>query len=126
MHKSHFILILSVILPLSLLAVPAYKGELTFKQKDGNTFKGKLHGDEWFHWISDKNGNIIVYNRQSKRYEYGKVQEIDGALDLIPSGVKVYQTPPSAIQGVMPQKVSKDILLRIWKTKRDKALSHHK
>lgn len=109
-------------------SVPAFEGPIEFKQNDGSTFKGKLKGDEWFNWIEDKEGDIIKYNKESKDYEYGTIQEKNGTLDLIPSGIKVgnkpakTESPDSNISD--PLKIDKALLEKIWKQKREKAYEY--
>ena len=77
---------LTVLLTIISFASIAYKGDIEFKQKDGSKFTGNLKGDEWFSWVEDKDGHIIKYNNISQNYEYGEVKEINGSLDLVPSG----------------------------------------
>ena len=103
-------------------AVPAFKGSIKFQQNDGSTFSGKLKGDEWFNWIEDKDGKIIKYNKKSKNYEYGVVEEINGTLDLVPSNIKVREE----VEGSDLQKIDKKTLIMIWKQKKEKALKYKK
>ena len=117
------ILILSVI-TLSF-AVLAYVDEVNIKQNDGTTFKAKLKGDEWFNWIEDKAGNVILYNKDSKSYEYAKVIKIGEKVKLVPSGIKV---SPEVSEGnktlpAIPY-VDKTTLSKIWKEKREEALKY--
>ena len=103
-----------------LYSVPAYQGSIKFKQNDGSTFSGKLKGDEWFNWVEDEQGDIIKYNKKSKNYEYAVVKESNGKLDLVPSNVKVGdQVERSGLE-----KIDKEILIKIWKEKKAKALKY--
>jgi len=97
-------------------SVPAYKGDIEFKQEDGSKFIGKLKGDEWFSWVEDKQKNIIKYNKESKNYEYAKVIEKDGKLELVASNSKVSPNRTSPFQ------VKKEDLSKIWKEKKEKAM----
>jgi len=108
-------------------AVPAYKGEIDFKQKDGSTFKGELKGDEYFSWVEDKQGNIIKYNTKTKNYEYAKLKETNSSVDLISTGVKV-----DMLSGKLPSfgsaedlKIDKEILHNLLKQKREERPYHH-
>ena len=44
---------------LSLFAVPAYRGLITYTQPDGSTIQIRLHGDEFFHWTTDASGQVV-------------------------------------------------------------------
>jgi len=108
-------------------ATMAYIDEVTLKQSDGTRFKAKIKGDEWFNWVEDKSGNIIKYNKKSKNYEYGKIVQQNGELDLVPSGIPVKNNPNKAIKATPMEgnitKIDKKLLYKIWKSKREKALS---
>lgn len=123
-------LILFVSMITMVFSVPAFKGDIKFKQNDGSTFSGKLKGDEWFNWVEDKHGDIIKYNKKSKNYEYAMIKEVNGTLDLVPSSIKVGNKPKQSssadgmIQTVL--KIDKEILRKIWKQKREKALKYKK
>jgi hypothetical protein len=85
-------LIMSLIVAVSsLIAVPAFDGERSFKQSNGQTFTGSVKGDEWLHWIETKNGAVVIYNNNSKDYEYATIREIDGQEVLVASGRKLGQ-----------------------------------
>ncbi len=114
------ILLTSAIATLTFGA-PAFKGDIEFKQKDGTIFIGKVKGDEWFNWVQDNKNHIIKYNNQSKNYEYGKIGEVNGVLDLVPSGTKVHPTLNTL--SADNSKIDQQTLLSIWKQKREKALA---
>lgn len=46
----------------SAFAIPAKKGTVLFTQPDGNQISILVHGDEWFHYVTDLNGNILEEN----------------------------------------------------------------
>ncbi|RUM70397.1 MAG: hypothetical protein DSZ08_04825 [Sulfurovum sp.] len=105
-------------------SMPAYHGKLTFTQQDGSTFEGKLKGDEYFSWIEDRQGNIILFNNQSKTYEYAKLTKRHGISNLVPSGIKVFKN----MGNKAPYKnntISKKTLMRLWKSKREHTRYHH-
>ena len=110
-------------------SAPAYKGNIQFKQNDGSTFSGKLKGDEWFNWVENKKGDIIKYNKKSKNYEYGIIKEINGTLDLLPSGIKVKEGTDMSAKSQSTtgiQKINTKTLAEIWKQKRSSALKYKK
>jgi hypothetical protein len=103
----------------------AYKGNIEFKQQDGTTFNAKLKGDEWFNWIEDDKKHIIKYSNRSNNFEYGRLKEVNGEIDLVPSGAKVGSKLSTLAED--QSKIDKKILVNIWKQKRKKALilMHH-
>jgi hypothetical protein len=123
--KKIYKLIFILVIPSIILAVPAYKGDITFKQADKSTFTAKLKGDEWFSWIEDKKGNIITFNKKTKNYELGMIKTINGNLELVPSGIKVSNNinTSSTIKNIKP--IDRNILKQIWISKKSKALLHH-
>ena len=98
-------------------ATSAYHGKITFKQDDGTVFQGQLKGDEWFNWVEDTQGDIILYNNSSKNYEYAETKMENGKMILIPSGNKV------GFSGDKTQ-ISHDTLIQIWAEKRSVALAY--
>lgn len=105
-------------------AAPAFPGVIQFEQSDGTTFEGNLKGDEYFSWVEAKaDGSIIKYNKSSKNYEYAVVKEVEGALDLLPSGVKV-----SAEHNISRSAsiFDKSKLFEIWAEKRKNRAEDHK
>ena len=50
----------------ALNAVPAYPGKQTVRQPDGSTITVIKHGDEWGHWMTDTNGNVL--KRDSREF----------------------------------------------------------
>ena len=47
---------------LSAMAVPAKPGVRTYRQPDGTTVQYIVHGDEYYHFVTDLNGNLMVKN----------------------------------------------------------------
>ena len=121
MHK----IITLLIIPLVTFAVSAYSGKIKFVQSDQESFYGHLKGDEWFNWIEDEKGDVILYNQRSKNYEYAKLKDENGTLDLVPSGRKVRapQTTYRASKQNIPN-LDKRALPLIWKHKREEALRY--
>lgn len=58
-------IIVAVLLCLSQLvsAVPAKKGIVLYAQPDGSNVSIMVHGDEWFHYVTDDKGNILEENK---------------------------------------------------------------
>jgi len=106
-------------------AVPAYQGNITFKQADGTTFNAHLKGDEYFSWIEDKIGHIIIYNKMSKNYEYAKFEKKNGVQNLIPSGIKIGNNTPNYAPSLSKDTHTQEILSEIWKRKREKRKYTH-
>lgn len=59
MKKIFVMLLAALCLGMSALAVPAYRGWITRTQPDGTTVKVRLHGDEFCHWMTDENGQVL-------------------------------------------------------------------
>lgn len=43
-----------------LSAVPAYPGKIRVTQPDGSVITIRIHGDEWFHYVTDENGQVVA------------------------------------------------------------------
>ena len=43
-----------------LSAIPAYPGKIQMIQPDGSTITIRIHGDEWFHYITDESGRVVA------------------------------------------------------------------
>ena len=43
-----------------LSAVPAYPGKIRVTHPDGSIITIQVHGDEWFHYVTDENGRVIA------------------------------------------------------------------
>jgi len=107
-----------------LNASPAYNGVIEFQQKDGSTFKGVLNGDEYFSWVEGKSdGSIIIYNHDSKNYEYAMLKAVNEGLDLFPSGVKVSMENNVSHSSSF---FNKSKLYEIWTRKRKKIVEKKK
>ena len=60
MKKNLILGILLMLCTLSLTAGPARPGRIVYTQPDGTTIGIHLHGDEYCHWMTDDNGNVVV------------------------------------------------------------------
>ena len=61
------LLIMSLLINSSAMAMPAVQGVRTFTQPDGTQFEGVLKGNAQFNWI-ESNGEIVKYNPTDKNY----------------------------------------------------------
>lgn len=51
-------------LSLTVFAVPAKPGKMLVTQPDGSTVTIQVHGDEWFHYVTDADGNFLEENSE--------------------------------------------------------------
>ncbi len=76
----------------ALQAVPAIPIELSFMQPNGDVFKGKLKGDEWFNWTETLDQKVFVKNQSSGYFEYAEIKIVGDEEQLAPSGKAVSKT----------------------------------
>lgn len=107
-----------------LLSTEAFDGNIKFRNDDNTTFKAKLFGDEWFSWIENTNKDVIVYNSESKNYEYAKLDNQYKEVELIATGIKVTSQNSSFLKKLTYTKfkIDRAYLIDIWNRKRDKNL----
>ena len=43
-----------------LSAVPAYPGKIRVTQPDGSVIMIQIHGDEWYHYVTDERGRVVA------------------------------------------------------------------
>ncbi len=113
-------ILLIISLTTLIYAAPAMQGDFEFKQQDGTAFVAQLKGDEWLNWIEDKKEHIIKYSNRSKNFEFAELKEINGELNLVPSGVKVGSKLDTL--SADRSKIDQETLTKLWKLKREKAL----
>ena len=106
-------------------AVPAYQGEIEFKQHDNSKFSGHLKGDEYFSWIEDKQGNIVKYNKKSKNYEYTKIEMSNGKAELVATGITVNENKASFSTPKIKNNILKEKLFEIWTRKKNERRYHY-
>lgn len=111
-------IIFSLVTTLTLLfGAPAFTLERTYTQSDGTTFKAKPQGDEYIHFLKTEDGAILVYNPQTKNFEYAIVEEDR----LIPSGVAYRKNSTNANKSaprVTPPKITQKELQEAYKKAR--------
>ncbi|MGY1465242.1 M6 family metalloprotease domain-containing protein (plasmid) [Bacillus toyonensis] len=64
LFMSVFSLICVLYVQMNAFAAPAHDGIVKMKQPSGESFEGTLHGDEWFHWVSTKDGDVILQDQK--------------------------------------------------------------
>ncbi len=64
LFMSVFSLICVLYVQTNAFAAPAYEGVVKMKQPSGESFEGTLHGDEWFHWVSTKDGDVLLQDQK--------------------------------------------------------------
>ena len=110
-------ILIMVTLSISVFGAPAFSGVREFKQADGTTFRAHLGGDEHLNWIESETGDILVYNKISRNFEYATIENNE----LKASGIKYIK--PSSLRSLAPRavnikKVSKEDLSLLWSNKR--------
>lgn len=54
------IMVIATMLPITATAAPVRRQPLTVTQPDGSTLTLLPHGDEWNHWLTDAEGNLML------------------------------------------------------------------
>jgi len=112
------LLLLFFLLLNTLQAAPAFDKMREFKQADGSTFIAKGQGNQYLNWIETKDGDILRYNKESKNYEYAKIQN-----NSLKASGEVYQNSSALkAKSLSTQvKLPKDSLYELWSQKRAEA-----
>ena len=58
------LLISALFVAMELAALPARPGGVKYVQPDGSTLEIFLHGDEWGHWVTDREGRLLDLDAQ--------------------------------------------------------------
>jgi len=115
-----YLFLLSLII-IPVLGAPAFQGKRAFTQPDGSHVTYRNQGDENLHWSESDDGEIIIYNKDSKRFEYAEIKEET----LQPSGRLYIKAVPSKKQSrskTVTNHLDKEKLYDLYKIKRDKRL----
>lgn len=64
MKSKLIISVLALLSAASLFAVPAYRGWQTKTQPDGNTIEVQLNGDEFYHFYTNRAGQVVTCDEQ--------------------------------------------------------------
>lgn len=97
-----------------LLAAPALERSKIFIQPDGTTFSGTLMGDEYLNWIETEAGEIVVFNKNAKRYESAFVEKTG----LEPSGRAYHANDKRQPRSVQNSAQQRQQLKALWLEKR--------
>lgn len=112
-----WLLMMSLMISL-LYGAPAFNSEQRFDQPDGTTFKGKQRGDEYLHWIESDSGDIILFNKKSRRFEHA---ELVGDTLQANGDLFVHTEKKSSASG-LHRRSDSEALKRVWMGKRYKAI----
>lgn len=121
--KTFFLLIISN--SILLFSIEAFDGIIIFKNDDNTTFKAQLFGDESFSWIENNNKDVIVYNSESKNYEYATLQTQHNEVELVATGIKVTSENSNFLQKLTYTKfkINRKNLIEIWRRKREQEMN---
>ncbi|PHE12688.1 metalloprotease [Bacillus pseudomycoides] len=64
LFTSVFSLICVLYFQTNAFAAPAYDGVVKMEQPSGESFQATVHGDEWFHWVSTKDGDVLLQDQK--------------------------------------------------------------
>jgi hypothetical protein len=102
--------LLLILLVSTLFATATLTKTRTFSQSDGTTFKGRLQGDAFLHWIEAEDGAILLFNKKTANFEYAKIE--DG--DIVLSG-EVYRASKIRTLHVSEKNsLNKNSLKQLW------------
>ena len=100
-----------------IVSAPAMIDEIEFSQSDGSSFTGHLRGDEYMHWEENKNGDILVYNKETKNYDYAIIKKVDNKDILVASGTP-YKNQNFTSRSRQIPKITKTTIQKMWREKR--------
>ena len=109
-------LLLITLLSTLAFGAPAYHAKRTFTQPDGSKVEYRNQGDEYLHWKEDREGNILLLNRDSDALEFAEIKKGN----LVPSG-EVYSKNRqlrSSKKSSQSHRLSRDDLERLYQQKR--------
>jgi len=108
-------MVLFLLISLELFGAPALGRWRVFYNSDGTSFEAKAQGNQYLNWLETKDGKIVKYNKETKNFEYGVIQN----RSLKTSGVVyrgVKKAPSLKQQTNLPQ-VQKEELFKLWREK---------
>ncbi len=101
-----------------LFAAPAFQNNVILRDSHSDPFYAQLKGDEYLNWFESDTGEILLFNKQNKRYEYARI--VNGA--LVPSGI---EKRAHTNKRSRPNLTAKEVR-KLWKERREKALQRRK
>ncbi len=66
-------------------SVPAYPGLIPFRQDDGSTLSIRRVGDEYHNMVTSEDGYALLYNKETRNYEYALLADSKFVLSGIPA-----------------------------------------
>lgn len=66
-------------------SVPAYPGLIPFRQDDGSTLSIRRVGDEYHNMVTSEDGYALLYNKETRNYEYAFLSDSKFLLSGIPA-----------------------------------------
>jgi hypothetical protein len=67
-------LLIITLLHTLLFCAPALNQQRKFYNSNGTSFLGKAQGNQYLNWIETQEGNIVVFNQQTKNFEYAIIK----------------------------------------------------
>ncbi len=84
MKAKHLLPLAALALPLLVSARPAYPGLITYVGSDGETIQYRIHGDEYFSYITDTEGMLMKFDANGVlNYEFENSQKIKATPEVI-------------------------------------------
>jgi len=112
-------ILLSFILISSLFSAPAFQKMREFKNIDGTTFKAKAQGNQYLNWIETADGEILKYNRESKNFEYAKIE----GSSLKASGARYNKKASKRARSLAHiSKLKHKDIYELWRKRRENAM----
>lgn len=115
--KNIFFLMLGLVCSLSMLAMPACPDSIQVTQPDGTKLWSRVHGDEFYNWLSTTDGNVILYDEQNG-YCYAMIKEDS----LISSQIMVHNVGKRTNEEVSFIKERAIVVQKFIKTEQNKVL----
>jgi len=78
-------------------SMPARENFRTLQQPNGESIVVVSRGDAVFHWLETRSGYIVIKNNDSGYYEYALLNDQQGLLSFIASGIAVESGQPPAL-----------------------------
>ena len=82
-------------------AVPAKPGKIRFLQPDGTSIIIQVHGDEWFHWVTDESGNYMEEDTNGFMVKSSRITDLTISEGLAKAQAQRLQVIESAKQAVL-------------------------
>ncbi len=111
--------LLIVLVTLTLQATSTLSTLRTFTQSDGTTFKGRLQGDAFMHWIEAADNSILLFNKKTENFEYAIIKDNDlilsGDIYIKSKTRSLHPKSTSSFLTAHINRLNKDNLKKLWK-----------